>query len=399
MNAQNLAFMSSSSASNRVNQSDLEAALDLLKVGDFHDRWDAVKVISAWGDEAIALLLPLLQTDDWELQWFIVRILGNLQNPTTIPTLIELIKANHADVAGMAAGVLSSFGEMAIAPLAALLDHGPTRLLAMQALAQIHHPQVIPPLLQEVEDADVRAVAIEALGHFHHAPEIPPVLLAALQDPAVTVRRAAVVGLGFQVECHQADWVNRLQPLLQDLDGEVAQQTAIALGRMGTPAAVAVLNQALLTQAVQSSHPDLTVEIIRAIARVGTKLDGLQAYLQDATPTGKQEAIAVLGRVENLQTKGQAAEILLQLLESQPDVREKQAIAFSLGQLGQLEAMDALIQLLGDADASVRFHAIAALKQLDPQAAYQRLEVMVGEALSPALQNGVAIALREWGDR
>jgi len=125
----------------------------------------------------------------------------------------------------------------------------------------------------------------------------------------------------------------------------------------------------------------------------------LQVYLQNATPTGKQEAIAVLGRVENLQTKEQAAEILLQLLESQPDVREKQAIAFSLGQLGQLEAMEALIQLLGDVNASVRFHAIAALQQLAPQAAYQRLEVMSGEALSPALQNGVAIALQEWGDR
>lgn len=269
----------------------------------------------------------------------------------------------------------------------------------MQALAQIHHPQVIPLLLQEVKDADVRAVAIEALGHFHHTPEIPPVLLEALQDPVATVRRAAVVGLGFQAECHQAEWVNRLQPLLQDLDGEVAQQTAIALGRMGTPAAVAVLNQALLNRALQSSQPGLEVEIIRTIARVGIELNGLQAYLQDATDTGKQEAIAVLGRVENLQTKGQAAEILLQLLESQPDVREKQAIAFSLGQLGQLEAMEALVQLLADADASVRFHAIAALKQLDPQEAYQRLEVMMGEALSPALQNGVALALREWGDR
>lgn len=394
MNAQNLAFISS----RRADQSDLEAALDLLEIGDFHDRWDAVKIISAWGDEAIALLLPLLQTDDWELQWFIVRILGNLQNPTIIPTLVELIIASHADVAGMAAGVLASFGEMAIAPLATLLDHQPTQLLVMQALAQIRQPQVIPYLLQEVEAADVRAVAIEALGHFHHAPEIPPVLLAALQDSAATVRRAAVVGLGFQAECHQADWVNRLRPLLQDVDEEVAQQTAIALGRMGTPAAVAVLNQALLGQE-QLLHPGQAVEIIRAIARVGSELDGLQTYLQTATEADKQEAIAVLGRVENLQTKGQAAKILLRLLESQPDTREKQAIAFGLGQLGQLEAMDALIQLLADANASVRFHAIAALKQLDPHAAYQRLKVMMGEALSPALQNGVAIALQEWGDR
>ncbi|MBW4516322.1 MAG: HEAT repeat domain-containing protein [Timaviella obliquedivisa GSE-PSE-MK23-08B] len=398
MNAQDLA-MHSLPASHRLNQPGLEAAIDLLKGGDFHDRWDAVKIISACGDEAIAPLLPLLQTDDWELQWFIVRILGNLQNPKIIPTLVALIKASHADVASRAAGVLSSFGEIAIAPLAALLDHEPTQLLVMQALAQIHHPQVIPYLLQEIEDADVRAVAIEALGHFHHAPEIPPVLRAALQDRTAAVRRAAVVGLGFQAECHPVDWLHWLQPLLQDVDGEVAQQTAIALGRVGTPAAVAVLNQALLNPALQVSRPGLTVEVIRAIARVGTDLSGLQTYLQTATPTGKQEAIAVLGRVEHLPAKGQAAEILLQLLESQPDVREKQAIAFSLGQLGRIEAMESLIQLLADADASVRFHAIAALKQLEPQAAYQRLAGMADEASSSALQNGVAIALREWGDR
>lgn len=397
MDAQNLAFISS--ASSRENQSDLEAALDLLEMGDFHDRWDAVKIISAGGDEAIALLLPLLETDDWELQWFIVRILGNLQNPTVIPTLVELIKASHADVAGMAAGVLASFGEKAIAPLAALLDHEPTQLLVMQALAQIHHPLVIPHLLYEVEVADVRAVAIEALGHFHQAPEILPVLIAALQDPAAKVRCAAVVGLGFQAdESQQSDRIAELQPLLRDGDEEVAQQTAIALGRMGTPAAVAVLNQALLNPALQLSRPGLAVEIIRAIARVGIDLEGLQTYLQNGTPLGKQEAIAVLGRVESQQAKAQAAKILLQCLELQPDAREKQAIAFSLGQLGQLEALESLIQLLADANASVRFHAIAALKLLDPHA-YQRLKVMAGEALSPALQNGVAMALREWGDR
>jgi len=160
-----------------------------------------------------------------------------------------------------------------------------------------------------------------------------------------------------------------------------------------------VLNQALLNPALQLLRPGLAVEIIRAIARVGTDLEGLQTYLQSAVPLGKLEAIAVLGRVESLQAKAQAAKILLQCLELQPDAREKQAIAFSLGQLGRLEALESLIQLLADSEAGVRFHAIAALKQLDPQVAYQRLKVMTGEALSPALQNGVAMALQEWGDR
>jgi HEAT repeat protein len=370
-----------------VQQSHRAAILARLQEGDFHDRWDAVKVISGWGDEAIAPLLALLDTEDGELQWFIVRILGNLQNPGVIPTLVALVRENHADVAPMAAGVLSGFGELAIAPLCELLDDAPTRLLGVQALAQIHHPLVIAPLLQVAADPEVRAVAIEALGHFHQVPEIPPVLLAALQDPVAAVRRAAVVGLGFQ-DC-QADWVARLQPLLQDLNVEVAQQTAIALGRIGTPEAVAVLNQAL-----RSAHPALEVELIRAIARIGTDLAGLRAYLQRADGAGKQEAIAVLGRLENGAMKDRAAEILLQLLATQPEVREKQAIAFSLGQLGARPAMEALIQLLADENASVRFHAIAALKQFP--LAHERLLEMQGEALSSALRQGVSMGLREW---
>jgi HEAT repeat protein len=375
-----------------VQQSHRAAVLARLQEGDFHDRWDAVKVISGWGDEAIAPLLALLDTEDGELQWFIVRILGNLQNPGVIPTLVALVRENHADVAPMAAGVLSGFGELAIAPLCELLDcelldHAPTRLLGVQALAQIHHPQVVEPLLRVAADPEVRAVAIEALGHFHQVPEIPPVLLAALQDPVAAVRRAAVVGLGFQ-DC-EAGWVARLQPLLQDLNVEVAQQTAIALGRIGTPEAVAVLNQAL-----RLAHPALEVELIRAIARIGTDLEGLRAYLQRADGAGKQEAIAVLGRLENEAMKGSATEILLQLLAAQPEVREKQAIAFSLGQLGARPAMEALIQLLADENASVRFHAIAALKQF--ALAHERLLEMQGEALSPALRQGVGMALQEW---
>jgi HEAT repeat protein len=372
---------------------DLAAALDLLKHEDFHGRWDAVKVISGMGEGAIAPLLELLHTQsDWELQWFIIRILGNLQQPDTIPVLLKcLVTTDHADVAAMAAVALSSFGAAAIAPLVTILPHVPTRLLTVQALAQIRHPQAIPALLKMAvdDDSEVRAVAVEALGHFHHASEILPVLLAALRDDIAAVRRAAVVGLGFQTEASQQ--ADRLQPLLEDLDLEVAQQAAIALGRMGTPEAVTMLNQALF-----HAPPALQVEMIRAIASVGSDLAmaGLQAFAPRAIPTAKQEMVTVLGRLDHSQTKGQATEILLQLLAAGCDARDKRAIALSLGQLGQPAALEALIQLLADADLGVRFHAIAALKQFD--SAYRRLEELAAKELGEALQDGVAMALREW---
>jgi len=55
----------------------------------------------------------------------------------------------------------------------------------------------------------------------------------------------------------------------------------------------------------------------------------------------------------------------------------KQKIALSLGQLGDMQAIDPLIQLLADADAGVKLHVITALKQLAPQAAHSQLQQLV----------------------
>jgi HEAT repeat protein len=371
----------------------LESALEMLLRGDFHSRWDAVKLISDQGEAAIAPLLDLLQSEsDWELQWFIVRILGNLQQPSTIPVLVHYLgMTQHDDVAAMAAVALAGFGEVAIAPLVTRLPHASRRLLTVQALAQIRHPQAIAPLLQVArdDDSEVRAVAIEALGHFHDAPEILSVLLTALNDPAAAVRRAAVVGLGFQTDVP----VDALQPLLDDPNLDVAQQAAIALGRIGTPATVALLHQALL----QVSPPPLQIEIVRALSRVGSDLamDGIQSYLQSRDlPAVRQEIIAVLGRLENPQTTERATQMLMGMLEQRSlDSSEKRAIAQSLGQLRHPVAMPALIQLLSDRDMGVRFHAIAALKRFED--AHRQLEGMA-KTSSGELPDGIAMALREW---
>jgi len=55
----------------------------------------------------------------------------------------------------------------------------------------------------------------------------------------------------------------------------------------------------------------------------------------------------------------------------------KQAIALSLG-LGDMQAIDPLIQLLADADAGVKLHVITALKQLAP-AAHSQLQQLANQ--------------------
>ena len=393
---------------NPIADAALTSALVELRSGDFQQRWDAAKQISSFGEAAIDPLLAFLQEtdsdEDWELTWFIARSLGEFDHPAALNALVELIRTTDSEeVAGMAATAVAGMGAKAIVPLCTLLDQDLTYGLAVQALTQIRHPDIIPPLLTAVNVAppSLQVETIDALSNFYH-PDISAVLLQICDSPIAAVRRAAIIALGLQADQHdKAALIQHLRPRLWDLNLEVCRQTAIALGRIKTPEAVA-----LLLEVLRSPHtpPALQVETIRSIAWINTPigLDGLASFLcADPDPTAADEAIAALGRVES--AKDQSAAVLLQLLQVNHPIaqtpRSKQAIALSLGQLEQMQAIDPLIQLLADDNASVRFHAIAALKQLSPQIAYERLQSLIDLAgESEALRQGVAIALREWGD-
>lgn len=392
-------------------ESELRSALDRLQLGDFQTRWEVAKTIPNFGEAAIEPLLLILEEEDadWELLWFVTRILGHLNHPSVISALVNLLKTNHnAEVTSMAATALTQYGVAAIAALSELIQDDSTRLVAVQALVQIRHVDVVSPLLSVLNDRSpaIRATAIEALSHYYD-PAIFAALMSGLDDLNPTVRRAAVVGLGIQA--HQADQpelTNLLKQRLWDFNLEVCSQAAIALGRVGTYAAADALLEVL--RSVHTPLP-LKIEAVRALAWMDTvyALNCLQELLQllhqnsAASLPLMSEVLMVLGRVEAAETKSKASTMLLDLLSSDSvlvqDPTQKQTIALSLAQLGQLPALDALITLLADSNPSVRFHAIAALKQLDSEAALLRLQALaMSKTISPELRSGVSIALQEW---
>ncbi len=379
----------------------LDLAIDVLVYADFHERWEIAKVLPKLKN-AIAPLLFILEDEDAEeeVRWYAARILGEFNQPSVINALVELLKTSESqELTAMAAAALGSIGPSAVAALTELLAESETRLLAVRSLSHIRRSETIIPLLSVVQDPQiaVRAAAIEALSSFHDA-QIPPVLLNALDDIAAPVRREAVTGLSFRPELREElDLVNRLVPRLYDFNLAVCTGAAIALGRLGTDNAASALDQVLKSPNTPAS---LQIEIIRALGRVGT-ISGLEhlrsALNQLASVMLWQEIVAVLGRVEQpLTTK--AAEILVEILSGPATQHEvKQIIAVSLGQLGEIQALGPLIQLLATTDSGVRLHAIAALKQLAPEAAHQQLQQLAtNEAIAPDLKQGVAIALAEW---
>ncbi|KAB8318127.1 HEAT repeat domain-containing protein [Tolypothrix campylonemoides VB511288] len=353
----------------------LELALSVLETGDFQQRWEIAKVIVSLGTIAIPPLIDILKDEDAdeELRAYAARILGDLKNPDAIAPLVELLKTNESqELKEIAATALGQMGAVAIAPLTELLAQEETRLLATQMLSFIRQKETITPLLSVVQDPQVavRVVAIEALSSFHDH-RVQTVLLNALNDVAAPVRREAVLGLGFRPELRETfDLVAKLQPRLYDIDQDVCCGAAAALSRMGCDAAAEALFQVLISP---NTSRRLQLETIRALSWVGT-VSGLE-YLQTAldqlqTPAVWQEIVTVLGRVSGSLTD-KAAEILLEMLQNNhPGVEIasiKSAIALSLGQLGKMQAMNALTEMLADKDVQVRLHASAAIKKLNSE--------------------------------
>lgn len=361
-------------------------AIAVLTAGDFQDCWEVGKTFTKLGSEVVPLLIALLEDETAELEgrWFAARILGDLGDPIAIQTLVRLMQTTQdEDLAAISAEALASLGSVAVESLTTLLQQPENRYLAVQALAQIRRSETIDPLLQVVHDPDVviRLTAIEALSSFHH-PRVPPLLLQALNDPVAPVRRAAVAGLAVRPElADELQLVDRYTDCLWDLNLEVCRQAAIALGRLGTEAAITVLERALLSPNTPLS---LQVEIVRALgwAESPPAIAVLQSALRhlaisEAAIAVRQEIVAVLGRCTTAVSRSLATDSLLLALADSSAVPQaawfRQAIALALGHLRQSVAVDALLSLLNDADRGVRMHALAALKQLDSQVVSQRM--------------------------
>jgi HEAT repeat protein len=383
-----------------------ELALSVLEMGDFQQRWEIAKVFVRLGNVAITPLIDILEDEDAEddLRWYAVRILGDLKNPIAIASLVEFLKATEdEELKALAAAALGQIGQSAIAALSELLASEDTRVLAVRSLSYIRQPEIITPLLSVVQDplVEIRAIAIEALSSFHD-PRIPPILLNALTDVAAAVRREAVLGLSVRTDLHSSlDLVTKLQPRLDDFNLQVAQAAAVALSRIGSDEAGKHL---FIVLSLPQTPIRLQIEIVRALAWMKTSfsLEYLQqAFEQLSLETLWLEIVTVLGRVSDSTLTGSSTGILLSIVRSQHPAVEivsiKSAIALSLGQLGNIEAIEPLISLLADNNQVVRLHVVAALKNLAPEIAYQQLQQLLNNPmLTPDFRNGVTAALVEW---
>ncbi|WP_413166169.1 HEAT repeat domain-containing protein [Capilliphycus salinus ALCB114379] len=408
---------------NSQSQALLSQAIAELESGDFQQRWDAAKQLTKMGTIAINPLIEILEDSetDPEVRWFVARTLGQFNSDAVVPALVNVLQTAKTEESSenslleMAATALANLGTSAVDSLNILLENEQLRPFVTEALAQIRRSETIAPLLRVVNDSNpkVRQTSIEALGSFHD-PRIPPVLINALNDPYPAVRKEAIIGLSRREDLvNKLNLVEQLQPLLWDINPGVCQQAQIALSRLGTDEAVMAIVEQIQSKTTPAS---VKIDAVRSLCWIETPaaLNQLKQILftipeeSNSHPSSlaiHQEIIQGIGRTNRPEAKTKASQILIEFLQSQHPALDipnlKQLVALSLGQLGDINAFDALVQLLADSQKTVQFHCIAALKQLNvpinSPPIYQRLQQLTQENnLDPNLQKGIYMALQEW---
>jgi HEAT repeat protein len=297
--------------------------------------------------------------------------LAEFNHPKIIFALIKLLQHSEEELALIATEALAQIGVPAIESLTNLLNHPEYRLLVVTALAQIRHPETISALLQVVKDPQpaIRAIAIESLSSFHDR-HIPPVLIEALQDTNATVRKEAVIGLGFRSDlCQELNLVEIITPLLYDFNLEVCRYAALTLAKMTRESdrAVEALNQVLISEATPTT---LKLDLVKALSWSETELALI--YLEQTLLRENQliqsEIVNLLGRITKPSLRPQAVQILLNFWQatSKQNISNqlKQNLATSLGELRNDQAFVMLNELAADPEQIVKLHAIAALKKI-----------------------------------
>lgn len=178
---------------------DMAALVRLLERGDPSMRHLAAAALGDLGDPAAldALLAALAGPDEEGVRWRAAEGLAKL-GPAAVDGLASLAASPDPDVRWKAIVALGDIGDPRAGPClrGRLVD--PDRFVrgrAVSALARLGAP-CLPLMLEALADPDprVRQGGAEVLGQVGD-PASVEALLAALRDPAESVRRAAAVAL------------------------------------------------------------------------------------------------------------------------------------------------------------------------------------------------------------
>jgi len=332
----------------------------------------ALALIDPGAGAAVPALIEALRDKDKHVRWVAGKALARIGPgaKAAVPALIEALKDEGENVRWMAGYALEEMGSDARAAVPALIealkdeDEG-VRAEAAEALAEID-PNVrvaVPVLLKMLEDElrHRRSRAAAALGKI--GPDVEAAVSAFID--ASKDKRTHVWGnyALFKI-ASRPDTIPTLIEAMGDENGDVREEAADALGRIGPDARAAV---PALTKALSDEHEGVRYYAALALAAIGpdagAAVPALIRALRDEKDFVRWKAARALGRI------GPDAEAaipaVIEMLDA-GDGPDRWVAAEALAEIGPdaEAAVPALTKALEDDDEEVRRAAAEALKKI-----------------------------------
>ena len=330
----------------------------------------ALQVLASSEVDTLSPLLQLLQNADPDLRMQAALALGEQRDARAVGPIINALKDDDANVryhAIEAAGKLKAVDAVdALAEIAESRDFF-LSFPALDALVKIGDPRVAPRVIPLLGDDLLREPAINLLGRLGDDTAVAP-LTALLNTPdaPTDLIAEALATLCERYEeqygegSHIADLTSReisptgIQNLLDALEApgkENLRPLAIVLGWLKRSGVERALTRLM-------GRDDLRDEIIEALVRHGSAtFELLMPQLESEDIEVRRSAVVALGRIADRR----ATPALVDMLRDQSLAIDA---ADALAQIGDPEALDGLLDLIGDNDASTRQAAVSALNSL-----------------------------------
>jgi HEAT repeat protein len=298
-----------------------------------------------------------------------LRALGELGDPTSLPTVLEQLTNSDPYVRRAAIDAATKLLDpthpngLAVEPIeralsAARADDAERAALAT-LLGRTGSPRAeekLVPLAEDADDPELRAAALEALGRIGPAGQ-DGVLLDALKADDAGIRLVAALAL------RRSGSGNKTAHVLLDRLERSAEQDRAALcialaGTLGRSNDASDLQSAeRLAESSRGGERDALIEAIGLVPGARASRWLIQHMASSADPADRAKA------AEALASHHEAASELQRLARDvDPAVREN--AVWALGGLGDARALPAVVAALSDRDVSVAGDAAAALGRL-----------------------------------
>lgn len=347
----------------------IPALIQCLKDSDTDVRLYTALALGERGDpRAINPLLETLKDENINVRYHAIDALGHLRATEAVGALIEIaLRSEDFFLAFPAIDALLRIGDASVAPqLIPLLNHELLGTQVAECLGQLGDGIVIPALVKALNQNSFIRENVFAITKIYERynkndQEGGYILELIAQNIEPMGKQNLLKGM----EGANDQGLKALALILSSLEGEDIEQILVKF----------------------LPFPSAREIIIEPLVRCGSQITPLiLPYLQDQDLETRKTVVMILGRIGN----SKAVPELTHLLNTEPELTLY--ITSALAQIGDHEAFDTLMSLLGYPDVTVRLGAIAALNSLGHPEMPQKLLSLLANPDPLVRESGVKIA-------